>query len=482
VRPCLEQLEGRCVPSASSAAWVAAPDLDVRPLAGLIASAPYTPAQMRHAYGFDRVAFSGGVNNAGAGQTIAIVDAFDDPNVLSDLKKFDATFGLPDPPKFTKVGMGAVTADADWANEIALDVEWAHAIAPKANILLVEAPSANDSALLAAVDYARNAAGVSVVSMSWGGAEFWGESGYDYHFTTPAGHTGVTFVAAAGDGGAGAEWPAASPRVLAVGGTTLTLGSGGAYVGETGWAGGGGGDSRYEAEPSYQRGVQSSGVRSIPDVAYDADPNTGVFVYITAPGAASGAWFSYGGTSAGAPQWAALIAIADQGRAVGGQGPLDGAQSQIYALSSWYFHDVTAGDNGFAAHAGYDLVTGRGTPFADRIISALLGAASSSTTTAATTRTGTTGTSGAAAKSAARMDAPTAQAVGGENASAARTDDDRFRPTDGAAPRSERADAVLTEALRGLREMRWFAARAAGDAGAGGAAFAPADDSLFIEW
>ena len=201
-------------------------------------------------------------------------------------------------------------------------MEWAHAIAPVANILLVEASSASFSDLLTAVDYARNAAGVVAVSMSWGGGEFSGESGYDGYFTTPSGHGGVTFVAASGDSGAPVGYPAISPNVVAVGGTTLSLGAGGNYLSESGWSGSSGGLSAYEAEPAYQRTVvtQTSTFRANPDVAYDSNPNTGFSVYDSYNNPVSAPWGQWGGTSDAAPQWAALVAIADQGRAAGRQG------------------------------------------------------------------------------------------------------------------------------------------------------------------
>ncbi len=166
----------------------------------------YTPAQIRQAYGFDKITFNNGtVVGDGSGTTIAIVDAYDDPRIANDLHQFDLKFGLAD-PVFTKVGQtGSTTAlpaaNAGWISEIALDVEWAHAIAPGANILLVEANSASFGDLLTAVDYARHASGVVAVSMSWGGSEFSSESMYDSHFTTPSGHGGVTFVASSGDTG-----------------------------------------------------------------------------------------------------------------------------------------------------------------------------------------------------------------------------------------------------------------------------------------
>ena len=167
----------------------------------------YTPSQIRSAYGFDKISFSNGaVQGDGSGQTIAIVDAYNDPNISSDLQVFDKKFGIADPPSFTKVNQTGGTAlpqsDSGWSEEIALDVEWAHAIAPKANILLVEASSNSINNLLQAVDTARSWSGVSVVSMSWGGGEFSGETAADQHFTTPSGHTGVTFLASAGDNGA----------------------------------------------------------------------------------------------------------------------------------------------------------------------------------------------------------------------------------------------------------------------------------------
>lgn len=380
----IEQLEDRCLPSV------------------------FTPAQVRHAYGFDRITFT--VNGRsvladGSGQTIAIVTAYDHPNIVSDLRYFSRTFRLPDPPSFTKaMPQGQPAVNSLWALETALDVQWAHAIAPKANILLVEARTNSGADLLGAVEYARQQPGVVVVSMSWGTPEFWGQWYYDGYFTTPAGHLGgstglpgarrlpggITFVAASGDSGAayGPSWPSVSANVLAVGGTSLQVyDQWGTYRNEVGWSGSGGGVSGYLGQPAYQLTVHSQGKRVTPDVAYNADPGTGFYVYTTVPYNGRTGWFSIGGTSAAAPQWAGLIALANQGRALQGKGSLDGlAQTlpALYSLAASAYHDITQGSNGYAATVGYDLVTGRGTPYAQRVVQALIAASSETMRTAGT--------------------------------------------------------------------------------------------------
>jgi len=362
----------------------------------------FAPSQLRQAYGFDQVTF-GGVQGGGSGQTIAIIDAYDDPNIVNDLAIFDQTFGLPAPPRFTKINqVGGTTYPAmdpsgGWELESSIDVEWAHAIAPGASILLVEASSASNDDLYSAVDYARSQPGVSVVSMSFGGhvysdgsyvGELPTDPSNDYHFLTPSGHSGVTFVAASGDYGAPPQYPATSPNVLAIGGTTLSLNANNSYGSETGWSGSGGGMSRYEPEPAYQGGVQSTGFRANPDVALDADPATGVAVYDSVTYypyypillGASG-WYGLGGTSpvggtsVAAPMWAALVAIADQGRSLLGVGSLDGGSQTlpiIYQADANDFHDITQGNNGYPAGPGYDLVTGRGSPIATSVINDML--------------------------------------------------------------------------------------------------------------
>ncbi len=352
----------------------------------------YTPAQIRKAYGFDQIKLPGNIAGDGTGMTIAIVDAYDDPNILTDLQQFDRQFGLPDPPSFKVVNqtggtqLPGVDPFGQWAAEIALDVEWAHAIAPKANILLVETNDSLLTNLFAGVTYAASQPGVVAISMSWGGGEFSSETSFDNMLKTPTGHAGITFLVASGDFGAPPSYPATSPNVVAVGGTTLFLNPDNSYKNEIGWGNGaqssflggsGGGVSLYEAQPAYQNGVvtQSTTKRANPDVALNADPNTGYAVYDSFTNGSLTPWEQVGGTSAAAPIWTALVAIADQGRALVNLAPYDGLNDllpALYKLPAADFHDITAGNNGFPAGPGYDLITGIGTPIVNKLLADLV--------------------------------------------------------------------------------------------------------------
>ena len=251
--------------------------------------------------------------------------------------------------------------------ETSLDVEWAHALAPGATILLVVSKDNSSANLFAAVRYATNTLGAQVVSMSWGGPEYLGETSPDStYFTKP----GTVFVAASGDNASGAVYPAASPKVVAAGGTSLSLNSDGTVSSETAWSGSGGGPSAYEAVPNYQTkfGLSPRG-RGVPDVSFNADPNTGVYVYY------NGGWYNVGGTSLSAPCWAAIIALANQGRST----PLTDGHQALYGLAGTQsgfnprgcYRDITQGNNGGnTAGPGYDLVTGLGVPTANKIIRA----------------------------------------------------------------------------------------------------------------
>jgi fibronectin-binding autotransporter adhesin len=374
-----------------------------------VISGPYTPYQMREAYQFNELSFTNSLHQSvtadGAGQTIAIIDAYDDYTIFSDLDTFDQNMSFDNQsslyqefgPASSFLTQKAMSTQfpglypyMSWVAETSLDVEWAHAIAPAAQILLVEAQNNSLGALFNAVNYAKSISSVDVISMSWGGSEFPSESGYDSLFNTPAGHQGITFVASAGDTGGFTEYPAVSPNVLSVGGTTLNLTSNGNWYSESAWGdgvisdeGGGGGLSEYESQPTYQSGVEpDTTMLAAPDVSYDANPSTGVSIVYTIPFYGIGTnWTQIGGTSAGAPQWAALIAIADQGRELAGKTSLDGPSQLLPALFALYstpayssdFHDITTGSNGYPAGSGFDLATGLGSPIASNLIPYLVG-------------------------------------------------------------------------------------------------------------
>jgi subtilase family serine protease len=309
-----------------------------------------SPARIKSAYSFTTS------STAGAGKTIAIVDAYDDPSAESDLAVFSSQYGLPDCTTangcFSKVNQTGGTSyprkDAGWALEISLDVQWAHAIAPGAHILLVEASSNSFTNLLAAEDHAKRNA--QYVSNSWGGSEFSGEASYDSHFS----QSGVSFFVSSGDAGLPAEYPSASPNVISVGGTTLHF-SGSTFTSETGWSGGGGGCSVYEtataAQSSFSQYGQAScgGKRATPDVSLDADPASGVSVYDTTRYQGQSGWFKVGGTSASSPMWAGRAA--DDGTTVN--------SAYVYGNSITY-RDITSGNNGAPCQVGYDLCAGRG--------------------------------------------------------------------------------------------------------------------------
>jgi subtilase family serine protease len=329
------------------------------------------PVQFRAAYGFNQIP------NQGKGQTIVLVDAFDDPNIESDLAFYQAYFHLS-PCNFQKVKVGNPAGSEDWGLEMALDVEQACALAPQANIILVEANSQSLSDLLAATQVASSAPyNATVISMSWGMLEFSGEQAYDSYFCNIVAGNGqpVTFVAASGDGGHHPLYPAASPCVIAAGGTLLALSTVNPlanplqlnYGAEVGWAHGGGGVSPYESQPPWQSpacATWSTTTRCIPDIASVAQ-NIPVYNTYGYPG-----WVNVAGTSIASPDWASFFTLVNSMRAAQGKGTLSQANQDLYSLyySSNYhtdFHDITTGSNGNCgsqcnAGPGYDLVTGIG--------------------------------------------------------------------------------------------------------------------------
>jgi subtilase family serine protease len=337
--------------------------------------------------------------SSGGKGVIAIIGVYESPSIENDLSVFDAEFSLPDctvknhcltihplaktSTKKTKKkssgkgkrggggsgrgkGVKGNIVDPGWEMETALDVEWAHAIAPQAKILLVEAKSPTGTSLMQAVDYAKKQKGVTAVSMSWGGDEFPGEVKLNSHFKATK---DISFFAASGDQGHGVSWPAVSSDVIAVGGSSLVT-SGGKISGavkEKAWSGSGGGISLYEKAPDYQAEYnipKSNGKRSVPDVAYNADPHFGFSIYhVSDDGSASGdyGWYVVGGTSAGAPQWAAIKALGS------GVSNINFYQDKAGDKNNSYFRDIPSGKNGNCgyyckARKHYDFITGLGSP------------------------------------------------------------------------------------------------------------------------
>jgi subtilase family serine protease len=301
----LVALSGSLLPASSSTRATldrAVPDSYAAPDGAGTQPSGFSPASLEAAYGLSTSPF------AGAGQTIAIVDSFDNANVAAELAAFDAFWDLPvcGAGCFTKVDQnGGVNypspAPSDWALEIAMDVEWAHAIAPGAHIILVEAASAGLSDLLAAERYAGAHAGY--VSNSWGFPEFSGEAADGAAFAAP----GVSYFAAVDDSPGETQYPATAPNVVAVGGVQLTSTS------TVPWTSGGGGCSSYEQVSSGQLALAAqagcSGRQATPAVSANA---------VGIPVLSSGSlWQTAGGTSFATVLWAA--AAADSGELVTNQ-------------------------------------------------------------------------------------------------------------------------------------------------------------------
>ena len=404
----------------------------------------YDPYQMRHAYNIDTLVNAG---FDGKGMTIVIVDAYQSPNIVSQLNTYDSFYGLPGlnglggarNPRlgtFTQVAPDGLTPFDEndgnmvgWAEEISLDVQWAHAIAPGANIVLDLAKSNDDADILSATQYAVDHNLGDIISQSFGENESCVDSTLlkaQHQLFAKATLKHITLFASSGDEGAaqltcdlaGSSWvkaassPASDPLVTAVGGTDLlaadyclaSLGcdptarpAPGTYQGEVAWnepdpvygdiATGGGFSLLYKA-PFFQRLLTRGGKqRGVPDVAYSAAVNHGALTYLDIPGIPAG-MYTFGGTSAGSPQWAAIAAIADQkaGRRLG----FINAALYLYSLFpsgySKLFHDVTSGNNsvveldvdnepvgvpGFDAGTGWDATTGLGSPKADQLVSFL---------------------------------------------------------------------------------------------------------------
>lgn len=374
----------------------------------------YSPQFIREAYNFP-------TNLDGTGQTIVIVDAFGSPTISNDLAVFDATFGIPAPPSFTIVcPQGCPTFNPrdtahdtiGWSLETSLDVEYAHAMAPKAKIVLVVAATSSGNAINVAERYAIDHFPGSVISQSFGEPEFLIHANsaqilQGHQNFIRAMQRRITMLASAGDFGgsngasiANAAFPASDPLVTAVGGTEglpypTGLAVSGTYGAEQVWnendpADGlviatGGAPSLIFPVPAFQNGLGLTS-RTIPDVAYNAAVDGGVLVFWSALGPPNVGLFIVGGTSAGSPQWAAIVALANQYSAAHGHGALGYLNPAIYQLAqgphyATDLHDITVGNNklggvlpGFSAGTGYDFATGWGTPNVTNLIPDLVNA------------------------------------------------------------------------------------------------------------
>jgi subtilase family serine protease len=373
----------------------------------------YTPRDIRAAYGVNQLAAQG---LDGRGRTIVIVDAYQSPTLAHDLQTFDRLFGLPNSQLVQLFPNGKTPyniKDADqvgWAGEITLDVEWAHAIAPGAKIVYVGAKSDTDADLRSALRYAVNRDLGDVLSMSFIEDENCADIHLDQFHKILAQATAehITLVAGSGDTGAAefncpgtsfvtvAGYPTDDPLVTSIGGTDLIAnGVTGQYKRESVWnepdyaGASGGGVSHKFAKPSYQSGLPYAG-RSVPDVAWNAAVAQGVLLYWTSSDdlATNGPIYYFGGTSEGGPQWAGLVALADQAH----HGRIGAINATLYRLASnrttysHYFHDITVGNStfdgtllgggitpGYDAKPGYDLTTGWGSPKASALVLALAG-------------------------------------------------------------------------------------------------------------
>ena len=312
------------------------------------------------------------LNPSGGSKVIAIVDAFDDPNATTDLAIFSTQFGLP-AANFSKVFASGVKPPQDptggWELEESLDIEWAHATAPSARIILVEAASNSLSNLLAAETVAANlvaSAGGGEVSNSWGGGEFSGETSLDSRFI----RSGVVFFASTGDS-PGTEWPSVSPNVVAAGGTTISRSpSTLAFITERPWAEAGGGRSLFEGIPTFQTSLTTivGSSRGVPDISFDANPDTGAWVFDSTPvgGSTAGCcgvrgWWIVGGTSLSSPALAGVVNSAGH-FATSSEVELTTIYSNLGNTAD--FHDIAIDYcgpfAGLSGRTGWDFCTGGG--------------------------------------------------------------------------------------------------------------------------
>ena len=345
------------------------------------------------AYAGCNPATGGTLHPVGGWGAIALVDAFDDPTAAADISTFSSHFGLP-AANFTKVyanGNGDCSGpppDSGWALEEALDIEWAHTMAPSAKIYLVEACSNSNTDLLYAETIAAGlvaAAGGGDISNSWSEGEFSGETSYDHYFRSNQYPqiSDITFFAAAGDSGCGAAYPSSSPWLVSAGGTTVNRDINGNFVSESCWAGSGGGASSQEKWSNtftggntgvwadFQYPIFGRANRATPDLAFDTDPASGVYIY----NRYNGGWFIVGGTSVASPALAGIVNNAENklgsffrpaadraGYLNNGENNLLYSQLPAVRARGANFYDITSGGNGCFVGTSWDYCTGVGSP------------------------------------------------------------------------------------------------------------------------
>jgi subtilase family serine protease len=367
----------------------------------------YTPQQIRQAYGVQPLL---DIGITGKGQTITLIEAFDDPTVKTDLQTFDKVFGLPDPKLKVIAPFGVPPFDpkdpkqTDFAGETALDTQWAHALAPDATIVVIQAKDTSTTEISKAIQFAVQQNIGDVISMSFGGSEqcITAEEVQQMHTIFQQARTQKqTLLASAGDSGAaatdcdvngnvvtltqGVTEPASDPLVTSVGGTTLLASKTGVYQSETTWneanqghGATGGGFSSIFTKPDFQQNIPGTR-RAVADLSFDADPLTGVPVVVGSAVPGKTLLVPIGGTSLGAPAVAGMVALFNQSAAK----RLGFLNNALYRLSenadayAQSFHDVQSGNNpfvfkddndnlvfvdGFNAAPGWDPPTGLGTP------------------------------------------------------------------------------------------------------------------------
>jgi subtilase family serine protease len=367
-----------------------------------------TPWNFYDYYGFNQLNNTGrgGYDVNGNGQTIAIIDAYGNPNIQDDLDYFCSQMGLPSTnvsvyyplgqPNWNSISNNqSLSADAvSWSLETNLDVQYAHAMSLSAKIVLVVSPNASFDNLGHCVRYAVSGLGADVVSMSYGATEtnYFYTSNYD---TLTYNNLSAAYVASAGDEGSEVNYPASSQYVLSVGGTVISGGDSRNYHGapgpysETGWSGSGGGISLYQNLPAYQIGWSAASRRSVPDVSYNAGATC--LVYFKNPVTNIAGWYYVLGTSAGAPQWAAIIA--NRNSAGYSVKNIKTINADLYNIAkkdyAGSFNDITTGNNGFPASVGYDLITGLGSPRVNNIFPPLVTPTPTPTQTPTVTPTNT---------------------------------------------------------------------------------------------